>query len=181
MHSWRVLILPYIDQLELYNAYKFDEPWDGPNNRKFAERMPRVFCFSGDHKPGITTTNYVAVVGPETIWSTTDRKITFDAIKGRSGRIILIAENQGAGIHWMEPRDLSFADMDFKVNSPKGVSSKYDDPAVAMADTTSYRLTAKVSPDTLRALFRIDGKDDVQYDEQNGWHLLPDGRKRPVK
>ena len=52
MHSWRVLLLPYLDQLELYNAYRFDEPWDGPNNRLLADRMPRHYCFSGDDTPG---------------------------------------------------------------------------------------------------------------------------------
>src|SRR5437016_5175694 len=37
-HSWRVLILPFIEQQRLYNEYNFDEPWDGPNNRKLASR-----------------------------------------------------------------------------------------------------------------------------------------------
>ena len=37
MHSWRVLILPFLEQRELYNAYNFAEPWDGPNNRKLAD------------------------------------------------------------------------------------------------------------------------------------------------
>src|SRR5204863_151662 len=36
MHSWRVLILPYIDHVSLYYEYRFDEPWDGPNNRKLS-------------------------------------------------------------------------------------------------------------------------------------------------
>ena len=34
MHSWRVLILPYLDQDALYKAYDFTEPWDGPTNKK---------------------------------------------------------------------------------------------------------------------------------------------------
>jgi hypothetical protein len=67
-HSWRVLILPYIEQDALFNEYKFDEPWDGPNNRKLAERMPRTFAFHSSHKPGDTTANYLAVVGDETAW-----------------------------------------------------------------------------------------------------------------
>ena len=178
MHSWRVLILPYLDQNELYKAYNFDEPWDGPNNRKLASRMPRFFCSSGDDRPGNTTTNYVAVVGPETIWPGATGASN-DISMARAGRTILIAENQGAKIHWMEPRDLTFADMDFTINSPKGVSSKYHDPAVAMVDTVSFRLTKKVNPDTLRALLRIDSKEEVKWNEEEGWHILPDGRQRP--
>ena len=39
-YSWRVAILPYLDQNELYKQYSFDEPWDGPNNRKLIDKMP---------------------------------------------------------------------------------------------------------------------------------------------
>lgn len=34
MHSWRVLILPYLEESTLFAQYNFDEPWDGPNNSK---------------------------------------------------------------------------------------------------------------------------------------------------
>ena len=40
MHSWRVLILPYLDRDDLYKAYNFTEPWDGPNNKKLATSRP---------------------------------------------------------------------------------------------------------------------------------------------
>ena len=46
--------------------------------------------------------------------------------------MIMLVENRGAKVHWMEPRDLSLADMDLRVSSPAGVSSPYDDPAVVM-------------------------------------------------
>ena len=41
--SWRVLILPYIEEDELFKQYRFDEPWDGPNNIQLLQRMPRTF------------------------------------------------------------------------------------------------------------------------------------------
>src|SRR4051812_10595310 len=43
LHSWRVLILPYLEQKPLYNRYNFSEPWDGPNNRRLASQMPGVY------------------------------------------------------------------------------------------------------------------------------------------
>jgi hypothetical protein len=39
MHSWRVLILPFIDHAPLYNEYRFDEPWDGANNRQLSAKI----------------------------------------------------------------------------------------------------------------------------------------------
>jgi hypothetical protein len=35
LHSWRVLILPYIEQQELYRQIRKDEPWDSEHNRQF--------------------------------------------------------------------------------------------------------------------------------------------------
>jgi len=61
-----VLVLPYIEQSELHREYSFAEPWDGPNNRKLAGRMPRLYAFHGSDRPGDTVTNYLAVVGDET-------------------------------------------------------------------------------------------------------------------
>src|SRR5262245_42706847 len=39
-HSWRVLILPFMECDPLYREYRFNEPWDGPNNRKLLAKMP---------------------------------------------------------------------------------------------------------------------------------------------
>ncbi len=46
-YSWRVAILPYLEQNELYNQYNFDEPWDGPNNRKLIDKMPVIYAYPG--------------------------------------------------------------------------------------------------------------------------------------
>ena len=178
MHSWRVLILPYIDQLDLYHAYKFDEPWDGPNNRKLAERMPRVLALHGEDMAGNTTTNYLTVVGPDTLWQGA-KGVTRDAMGEHYGQTILLVESKGAGVHWMEPRDLSFAGMDFKLNNPQGISTRYKDPAIVTADCRVFRLTKDVEPQTLRAMVTITGSKNARHDEERGWHLLPDGRQRP--
>jgi hypothetical protein len=178
-HSWRVLVLPYFEQQDLFAAYDFDEPWDGPSNRRLATRMPSLYAFHGNDRPGNTTTNYLAVVGPETVWpgqTTVDSAAVTD---GSDGTILLV-ENQGAGVNWMEPRDLTVADMDFTVNSPGGVSSKYLDPAVALVDGSLVRLRKDLAPGTLRALLTIRGGEPVQPDGTGGWQWLPDGRRRAV-
>ena len=179
MHSWRVLILPYIDQGDLYKEYHFDEPWDGPNNRKLASRMPAVYALHGEERPGNTTTNYLAVVGAETIWHGS-KGVSRDAVKDATSTTILLVENKGAGVHWMEPRDLSFAQMDFTLPSPNGISSRFIDPAVAMADGSVVRLTPKMTADVLRAMLTINGGEKLGFDQEQGWQVLPDGRQRLV-
>jgi hypothetical protein len=66
MHSWRTLILPYIDCDDLYKAYDFAEPWNGPHNRKLLAKRPRWFgCPSAavDRDRDAIQTSYVAVAG----------------------------------------------------------------------------------------------------------------------
>ncbi len=42
--SWRVAILPYLDENELYQSFKLDEPWDSPHNKPLLERMPYLYA-----------------------------------------------------------------------------------------------------------------------------------------
>ena len=105
MHSWRVLILPYLEETSIYDAYDFNEPWNGPNNSKLMVILNTFRC------PTATTpdthTNYVAVVGPRTAWpeDESSRKARF--VDGRS-KTIQIIESHQRSVHWMEPRDVSF-------------------------------------------------------------------------
>jgi hypothetical protein len=178
-HSWRVLILPYLEHPDLYNEYRFDEPWDGPNNRKLADRMPPVYAFHGPDRPGNTTTNYLAVVGRETVWHASQPVTSADVPDGL-GATILVVENNGAEVHWMAPRDLSLADLDLRMNSPRGVSSPYEDPAVAMLDGSLHRLRPGLRSAALRALLTTRGGERLELDNTGGWELLEDGRQRRV-
>lgn len=63
--SWRVLLLPYLDQLSLYEEFDLTEPWDGPHNRELLRRIPSPYaCPSSvsDEEGGETATSYVAVM-----------------------------------------------------------------------------------------------------------------------
>jgi hypothetical protein len=176
-HSWRVLILPFVEESDLYQAYRFDEPWDGPHNRTLADRMPSLYAFHGSARPGNSTANYLAVVGEETVWHSSKPVTSADVTDGL-GTTILLVENTGARVHWMEPRDLRLADLDLRVNSPEGVSSRYQDSAVAMLDGSVTRLRPGLRPDVLRALFTIRGGERLEPGETGGWELLEDGRQR---
>ncbi|MSR32516.1 MAG: DUF1559 domain-containing protein [Gemmataceae bacterium] len=179
-HSWRVLLLPYLEHQDLFKEYDFSQPWDGPRNRRLAERMPKVYAFHGGDTPGNTTSNYLTVVGPETVWPGS-LTASGEAVSDSQRATIVVVENLGAGVHWMEPRDLLIAGMDFAINSPGGVSSRYSDPGVAMLDGSLYRLKKDISPETLRALLTIGGGEPVESDGAGGWEWLPDGRQRPIR
>jgi hypothetical protein len=177
-HSWRVLILPYMEEHSLYNAYNFAQPWDGPYNRMLMPRMPRLYAFHGTDRPGNTVTNYLAVVGEETAWPGSN-SASLDNVTDGPGQSIMLVENQGAGIHWMEPRDLAFATFDARLNSPTGISSPYQEPAVVTLDGQIQRLKLGITPDILRSLFTIRGGERLYHDGEGMWDVLQDGRLRP--
>src|SRR5207248_5784084 len=66
--SWRVLVLPYIEQDNLYKQFKLDEPWDSDNNKKLIAKMPPVYAMPGKSKPGDTDTYYRVFVGNGAGW-----------------------------------------------------------------------------------------------------------------
>jgi hypothetical protein len=109
MHSWRVLILPFLEQQALYEQYDFDQSWDGPENRRLLGKMPYVYqCFSDARSrqmPG-EWTSYVAVVGPRTAWPGSTSTTMSDFTAG-TANTVLVLEDQSQEILWMEPRDLT--------------------------------------------------------------------------
>ncbi len=67
-HSWRVLLLPYLGEKELHARYRFDEPWNGPNNRKLWAEIPGVFRYPGALGDDAIRMKYLAVVSPQSVW-----------------------------------------------------------------------------------------------------------------
>ena len=177
-HSWRVLILPYIEADTVFKRYRFDEPWNGPNNSRLAGEMPKVLMFH-DTKLPTTTTNYLAVVGKETMWPGPKGR-TRSEMKDDPNETILIVENNGLGVHWMEPRDLTFDTMPFDLDDPNGVSSWYKRPSVVTANDLVVQLSKEMTPEALRAALTVNGGEKLTQ-EGPGWTVIPDGRDRERK
>jgi len=164
MHSWRALLLPYLEDARsaaLAQQYKFDEPWNGPNNSRLATQMPDEFhCPSSNSPAG--ETSYLAVVGPETIWNGTTGTPIRAIIDGTSNTIAVV-EATDSGINWLEPRDLSFDEAWLRgVNTGQipGIASDHPIDAMAMFCDGSVRaLPEDIPQETLRAMLTKDGKE----------------------
>jgi hypothetical protein len=107
MHSWRVLILPQLGYDSLFKRYSFDEPWDGPNNRKLLSACPEVYVCPSERRncpSNKTQTSYVAMVGSNAAWSGSKPRRIADLAP--LDKTVMLAEVTNSGIGWTEPRDL---------------------------------------------------------------------------
>lgn len=164
IHSWRVLLLPFLgdDERAIYNAYHFDEPWNGPHNRRLAEQMPDVYRCGWVLDRKSMETSYVVVVGARTAFpGSRSRK----SIPDGTSNTVLAVEYDHSGIHWMEPRDLNFDAIDFELKSRDPIYPRYEHFGerhyllnAAFADAA--RRSFDVLPaDGLRALLTADGSE----------------------
>ncbi|MBS0265957.1 MAG: DUF1559 domain-containing protein [Planctomycetes bacterium] len=107
-HSWRVLLLPYLGEQQLYDQYRFDEPWNGPHNAALGTRMPTVYLSPAHPVAGIAS--YLAIVGPETVWPE-QYSIQLAQVFSGPSQVISLIEDTTSTVNWLEPRDLDYRDV----------------------------------------------------------------------
>lgn len=167
LHSWRVLILPYLEQQPLYDRYNFNEPWDGPNNSQLAALMPNVYRCPSDAAGGpvSTTTAYAAVTGPGTLFDADISSSITDITDGMTNTIAVV-EAANAGIPWLEPRDLDMNRMSFTINgSPTDISSHHPQGAtVVFTDGHTSFLLDTIGAQLLRAIMTKAGGEPINGD-----------------
>lgn len=108
-HSWRVLLLPYLDQKPLYDRYRFDEPWNGPHNRELYSLRPLVYGSRLADSPRKDITTYLGVVSRRTMWPAAFSVERSDVTDGTSNTLWLL-ESAASDIVWSEPRELRESD-----------------------------------------------------------------------
>ncbi|GIW80321.1 MAG: hypothetical protein KatS3mg105_2128 [Gemmatales bacterium] len=105
--SWRVAILPFIGQGQLYRQFKLDEPWDSPHNKKLLAKMPKVFETPGRKAPP-GETYFRVFTGKGAIFDG-DKPIALGAIANADGtsNTILVVE-AAESVPWTKPSGLPF-------------------------------------------------------------------------
>jgi hypothetical protein len=162
-HSWRVHLLPYIEQNNLYKQIHLNEAWDSPWNKQFHGQMPKTFEFPGRPAPrGMT---YVQVVyGPGTAFPGGGRKMRFPASfqDGTSQTIVLV--EAARAVNWMQPEDINFQQvrgpLSFKLGTHPGATG----PLVGLGDGSVQFLKTGISDKTLRAAISPANSDVLGRD-----------------
>jgi len=163
MHSWRVLILPYLECGTLYDQYDFDEPWDSPANLALADGMPSVFRCPSDPTSGPTETGYAMIVGPKALSDGPTATPIREILDGTSNTIMVV-EASGCGINWLEPRDLDLDEFGLQINSAGagGIHSYHPGGVNVLISDGSVRfLSETIDTRTLEALITKAGGEAV--------------------
>ncbi len=143
--SWRVAILPLLGQQALYDQFKQDEPWDGPNNIRLLNQIPVVYRCPSDPVSSPTTTSYQAIVGAGTIFEGPDG-VKISSITDGTSNTLLVVEAK-TPVAWTKPDDVDLAQVTTAIGSrhPGGGN-------VVMADGSVRFLKSSINPVILKAM-----------------------------
>ena len=157
--SWRVALLPYLEQAALYDRFKLDEPWDGPNNIKLLAAMPKFFR-APTAGPRSTETYYQGFAGPETMLDPGGPVHWADVKDGLENT--LFAVEAGTAVPWTKPVDIPY---DAKKPLPK-LGGVFPHVIVgAFANGAAYTLRKDFKESTLRAAIARNGHDGTDWRE----------------
>jgi len=162
LHSWRVLILPYVEKNNLYEQIRLDEPWDSEYNRQFHSEAPSVFrCPSTQPRESVVVpvpsgSFYSVIVDAESAFFGSQPR-TENEIEGGLSSTIFLVERR-VPVNWMDPsRELSFDVAVKGVNvDAMGMSSYHPGGVnVAFGDGSVRFVTDSIDGEILRKMLML--------------------------
>jgi len=172
LYSWRVLLLPYLDQRPAYTEFDLSKAWDAPENEKVSDIS--FFDFRCPNMPAErsneSTTNYLAVIGPDCAWSGS-KPMTKSDLGNDLSNVILLVEVADTHTPWAKPEDFVLSEMADGINTSDtdGISSyhcrdwtytfKHGKPGanVLFADGHGKYLDSSFGERELRGMLTISG------------------------
>ena len=156
--SWRVQILPFLGEDELYKQFHLDETWDSEHNRKLIEKMPKTLAspLANLMEPGKTV--YLAPAAEGTAFGGKEALQFSKIVDGTSNTIMIVEATPEKAVVWTKPDDLN---VDLEKPLAGLVATGAKGFLVAFCDGSVRFVSAKVDAATLKALFTIGGGEVV--------------------
>lgn len=154
--SWRVHVLPYLNEQKLYRQFHLDEPWDSPHNKELLAKMPKVFHGPNRKLNADGKTIFLVPVGKDVAFTggPERRRFPADFTDGTSNTIFIVESDDAHAAPWTKPEDLKID----RENPQRGLGGHFHGGfLVAMADGSVRFVKKSVSKTTLWFAFTPAG------------------------
>lgn len=158
LHSWRTLILPFVEQQALYELIDLSKPWNDPANSKAFEARVSVFCCPSTQLENNETT-YFGVSGEHSVFFGNQSRQLADIKDGASDTLMVVEMPPESAIPWMMPQDAGLAAIQ-KIRASEKLAHSEGFNFVR-CDGSAQFLSSQVDDTVLQALVTIDGGETV--------------------
>lgn len=159
--SWRVVLLQFLDEGELYGKFKLDEPWDGPNNRKLITQMPKVFRHPTNRTLNASgKTCYLGVAGEGFAIGLTKGISIRQFADGTSNTAMIVVVDPDNAVPWTKPEDWTPT----KDDPLRGLADIAGKSIFGFADG-SVRSLSRHHPEEIWKIFTINGSEIVDFEK----------------
>ena len=106
--SWRVAILPWLEEFALYERFHLDEPWDSPHNASLLREMPRVYAPVTGKETTPYATYYQGLVGPGALFDGAEGTKIVEVIDAENPTLMVV--EAAHPVAWTKPEDVPYSD-----------------------------------------------------------------------
>lgn len=157
--SWRVALLPYLDQGELYKRFKLDEPWDSEHNRPLVKQIPEVFQIGGAEAIAAGKTCAVLPIGEATAFPDGKGLEFKHFTDGTSNTILIVEADDAHAVEWTRPADLAYG----AARPLAGLGQHFGDGFLALfGDGSVHYISSRAGEDVIRKLITPAGNELIQ-------------------
>lgn len=168
LYSWRVLILPYLDEANLYANFKLDEAWDSQANSQLIAQCPDVYVSPGSG-PNTAMANYVLITGAGTVFPKTGPLKPAQISDGLDRTLLVVETKNLMKNDWSKPFDIDISKLNSRIGAPgpDAIGGTHADGASAVfADGEPAWLSIDLPVPIIDASISPNGNESLPFDPE---------------